>query len=112
MSTSVSFNIDIDIALMVLNQWISSILFLAESILSILTFRFFFHLILVFLLPFSCAAIFLSSFVLFTTHFIAMCTPYLLNDVRRSTQAWLHNLALFSTIFIQYDNLPSSKDNR
>ena len=47
-----------------------------------------------------------------TTYFIAMCTPYLFNGVRRSTQAWLHNLALFSTIFIQYDNLPSSKDNR
>ena len=41
-----------------------------------------------------------------------MCTPYLFNGVRRSTQAWLHNLSLFSTIFIQYDNLPSSKDNR
>ena len=34
----------------------------------------------------------------FTTHFTAMCTPYLFNGVRRSTQAWLQNLALFGSI--------------
>ena len=33
-----------------------------------------------------------------TTHFTAMCTPYLFNGVRRSTQAWLENLALFRSI--------------
>ena len=33
-----------------------------------------------------------------TTHFIAMCTPYLFNGVLRSTQAWLQNLALFRSI--------------
>ena len=47
-----------------------------------------------------------------TTHFAAMCTPYLFNGVRRSTQAWLPIWCFFSTVFIQYDKLSSSEDNR
>ena len=46
-----------------------------------------------------------------TTHFTAICTPYLFNSVRRSAKAWLPILCFFSTIFIQYDKLSSSKDN-